>query len=62
MKYGYARTSTDDQIIALQLVALRPTAERIDHARKLIDQGESRQYVANLLNLGRSTLYRSLAV
>ena len=40
---------------------VRLTAEQIDHARKLIDQGESRQYVANLLNVGRSTVYRALA-
>ena len=40
---------------------VRLTVEQIDHARKLIDQGESRQYVANLLNVGRSTLYRALA-
>jgi DNA invertase Pin-like site-specific DNA recombinase len=37
------------------------TAEQIDHARKLIDKGEARQYVADLLNVGRSTLYRALA-
>jgi hypothetical protein len=30
------------------------TSEQIDHARKLIDKGEARQYV------GRSTLYRAL--
>jgi DNA invertase Pin-like site-specific DNA recombinase len=36
-------------------------AEQIDHARKLIDKGEARQYVADLLNVGRSTLYRALA-
>lgn len=27
--------------------------EQIDHARKLIDQGEARQYMADLLNVGR---------
>jgi DNA invertase Pin-like site-specific DNA recombinase len=37
------------------------SAEQIDHARKLIDKGEARQYVADLLNVGRSTLYRALA-
>jgi DNA invertase Pin-like site-specific DNA recombinase len=37
------------------------TAEQIDHARKLIDKGEARQYVAGLLNVGRSTLYRALS-
>jgi hypothetical protein len=37
------------------------TREQIDHARKLIDKGEARQYVADLLNVGRSTLYRALA-
>jgi Enterobacteriaceae phage serine recombinase len=36
------------------------TPEQIDHARKLIDSGEARQYVAHLLNVGRSTLYRAL--
>jgi DNA invertase Pin-like site-specific DNA recombinase len=35
-------------------------AEQIEHARRLIDKGEARQYVANLLNVGRSTLYRAL--
>jgi DNA invertase Pin-like site-specific DNA recombinase len=39
---------------------LKLTAQQIDHARKLIEQGESRQYVANLLNVGRVTLYRAL--
>src|SRR3984893_1706630 len=36
------------------------TPEQINHARRLIDKGEARQYVANLLNVGRSTLYRAL--
>ena len=36
------------------------TPEEIDHARKLIDKGEARQYVADLLSVGRSTLYRAL--
>ena len=36
------------------------TPEQIDHARKLIEKGEARQYVADLLNVGRSTLYRAL--
>jgi DNA invertase Pin-like site-specific DNA recombinase len=36
------------------------TAEQIDHARKPIDKGEARQYVADLLSVGRSTLYRAL--
>jgi DNA invertase Pin-like site-specific DNA recombinase len=36
------------------------SADQIDHARKLIEDGESRQYVADLLNVGRVTLYRSL--
>jgi DNA invertase Pin-like site-specific DNA recombinase len=34
--------------------------EQIEHARKLIDKGEARQYVADLLNVSRSTLYRAL--
>lgn len=34
---------------------------RAEHARELIDKGESRHYVANLRNLGRSTLYLALA-
>lgn len=37
------------------------TAEQVAHARKLIDKGEARQYVADLLKVGRSTLYRALA-
>jgi DNA invertase Pin-like site-specific DNA recombinase len=36
------------------------TPEQIDHARKLIVKGAARQYVADLLNVGRSTLYRTL--
>jgi DNA invertase Pin-like site-specific DNA recombinase len=36
------------------------TPEQITHARKLIDKSEARQYVADLLNVGRSTLYRAL--
>jgi DNA invertase Pin-like site-specific DNA recombinase len=37
------------------------TPEQINHVRKLIDKGEGRQYVTDLLNVGRSTLYRALA-
>jgi DNA invertase Pin-like site-specific DNA recombinase len=36
------------------------TSQQINHARQLIENGESRQYVADLLNVGRSTLYRAL--
>jgi hypothetical protein len=36
------------------------TPQQIDHARKLLDKGEARKYVADLLNVGRSTLYRAL--
>jgi DNA invertase Pin-like site-specific DNA recombinase len=36
------------------------TREKIDHARKLIDKGEARQYVADLLNVDCSALYRAL--
>jgi DNA invertase Pin-like site-specific DNA recombinase len=36
------------------------TTEQIDHARKLMEKGEALQYVADLLNVGRSTLYRAL--
>jgi helix-turn-helix resolvase-like protein len=36
------------------------TPEQIDHARKRIDKGEARQYVADLLNEGRSTLSQAL--
>jgi DNA invertase Pin-like site-specific DNA recombinase len=41
---------------------MRLTGEQIDRARHLIDKGESRQYVADLLNVGRSTLYRALII
>ena len=37
------------------------TAEQVAHARKLIDKGEAQQYVADLLNVCRSTLYLALA-
>ena len=33
---------------------------QLDHARELIARGEARQYVADLLNVGRATLYRAL--
>jgi DNA invertase Pin-like site-specific DNA recombinase len=36
------------------------TPEQIGHAQSLVDRGEARQYVADLLNVGRSTLYRAL--
>lgn len=32
-------------------------AEEVDHAGKLDDQGEARQYVAELLNVGCTRLY-----
>jgi DNA invertase Pin-like site-specific DNA recombinase len=35
--------------------------EQIEHARKLIEQGENRQYVAGLLRVSRVTLYRALS-
>lgn len=41
---------------------LKLSTEQIEHARKLIEKGESRQYVADLLNVGRVTLYRALLV
>lgn len=40
---------------------LKLSAAQIEHARQLIDSGESRQYVADLLNVGRVTLYRALS-
>ena len=36
------------------------TPQQIAHARKLIDQGEDRQKVADLFKVGRKTLYRAL--
>src|SRR3984885_15003568 len=38
----------------------RLSTEQIAHARKLIDQGEDRQKVAELFKVGRKTLYRAL--
>ena len=37
------------------------TPQQIAHARKLIDQGEDRQKIADLFKVGRKTLYRALA-
>ena len=37
------------------------TPERIEHVRKLIEEGESRQYVAEMLGVGGVTLYRALS-
>lgn len=39
---------------------LKLTAEQINHPGKLLDTGEARHYVSDLLNVGRSTLYRAL--
>jgi len=36
------------------------TPQQIEHARELIDNGEARHHVANLLCVGRVTLYRAL--
>ena len=36
------------------------TREQIAHARRLIEEGQYRQQVADLLNVSRSTLYRTL--
>jgi DNA invertase Pin-like site-specific DNA recombinase len=36
------------------------TPQQIAHARELIDRGEARHHVANLLNVDRVTLYRAL--
>jgi DNA invertase Pin-like site-specific DNA recombinase len=36
--------------------------QQIDHARKLIDTGQRREDVATLLNVNRTTLYRTLSV
>ena len=33
------------------------TLPQVAHTLKLIDKGEGRQYVADLLNVGRSTIY-----
>lgn len=45
-----------DPLIAWKL----DRSEQINHARKLLNKGEARQYVADLLNEGRSTIYRAL--
>ena len=37
------------------------TSQQIAHARKLIDQGEDWQKIADLFKVGRKTLYRALA-
>jgi DNA invertase Pin-like site-specific DNA recombinase len=37
------------------------TPDQVEHARKLINQGEDRQKVADLFKVGRKTLYRALA-
>jgi DNA invertase Pin-like site-specific DNA recombinase len=37
------------------------TPQQITHARELIDAGERREDVADLLNVNRTTLYRALA-
>jgi DNA invertase Pin-like site-specific DNA recombinase len=37
------------------------TRQQINHARRLIDDGQRREDVAALLNVGRATLYRGLA-
>jgi hypothetical protein len=44
----------------VQRVSSDASLGQIDHARKLLDKGEACQYVADLLNVGRSTLYRAL--
>ncbi len=36
------------------------TPQQIIHARNVVEKGEARQYVADLLNVGRTTLYRAL--
>jgi DNA invertase Pin-like site-specific DNA recombinase len=36
------------------------TLQQIAHARNLIDKGKARQYVADLLSVVRSMLYRAL--
>jgi DNA invertase Pin-like site-specific DNA recombinase len=38
------------------------TRQQIEHARKLIDEGQRREDVAALLNVDRTTLYRALAI
>lgn len=39
---------------------LKVTPQQINHARKLIDDGQRREDVAALLNVDRTTLYRGL--
>jgi hypothetical protein len=39
---------------------VQETPEQINRARKLFHKGEARQYFADLLNVGRSTLCRAL--
>jgi len=36
------------------------TAQQLAHAHELLDKGESRQYVADLLRIDRATLWRTL--
>ncbi len=37
------------------------TSQQLAHARMLIEEGESRQHMADILNVSRTTLYRALA-
>ena len=45
------RTRAGVKAAKLRGVRFGRKAEQIEHARKLIDQGEARQYVADLLNV-----------
>jgi hypothetical protein len=38
------------------------TPQQIEHARELIDKGEARHHIANLLSMDRVTLYRALTI
>jgi hypothetical protein len=62
MKYGYARTSADDQTAARREVwpEVEPYTRAHQPRWKLIDKDEARQYVADLLDVGRVTLHRAL--
>jgi hypothetical protein len=41
-----------------KLLSCEASAEQIAHACELLEKGESRQYVADILNARRATLYR----
>ena len=48
------------KLIVAQVEIVQLETSQVEHARRLINEGQYRQQVADLFNVSRATLYRAM--